>query len=62
MFARVWREHTEILQQRVTGHDVCNRCGELDREEAEINHRTPEGQRKLQLLHEKRKAHKVYKP
>ena len=56
LFARVWRSHTEILQQRVTGHDVCDRCAELDKEEAEINHRTEEGQALLRKVQEKRKV------
>ena len=56
LFARVWSTHTEILQQRVTGHDVCDRCGELDAEEGSINHRTPEGQAQLRKVHQKRKV------
>ena len=58
MFARVWREHTEILQQRVTGHDICDRCARLDKQEADINHRTPEGQAELRKVQDERRRHK----
>lgn len=58
LFGRVFKSHTEILQQRVTGHDVCDVCADLDTEEANINHRTPEGQEKLRQVQEKRRSHK----
>lgn len=58
LFSKVFREHTEILQHRVTGHDSCDRCAELDKEEADINHHTEAGRTQLKAVQEKRRAHK----